>query len=274
MNTFKNMRLEAWRTENKRGKVIESMVSLHADDGRICSECGEEWPCKTREAALKLDDWTTHQKWDNPPRKEGLGYLSFFFTGQEFSEVCEQRRNSVNDIGHNLRACGEGWTFYDLDFTCEDRGVMQVPFVRLTVPYYVQKVLLRVVKSAWEKCIPDEKRITIDLSLARRERWLKVYGQGHGSVKLDFGGYKSEEVQAYFDKCKIEGGDSFARCAETVEAIARNTTFAADEVAKVHVRSDSDGFYWEAHTPKGQRTMNGGIINHGRDGSHDWSVHT
>jgi hypothetical protein len=265
MIDFQNMHLSVFRS--KRGKnaagedVIEGMVSLHARD---------------------------HVDGDAPRESEygrslGLNYLSFYFTQKEFEDIFQQRTFSANDIGHNVRAAGEHWTFYDLEFSAKARGMLQVPFVVVEIPYIVQRILLRMVRRAWAKCVPDGDRIEIVLPMVTRQRWLKTYGCGKGEAKLKFrewedrvttsAGEQVTKTQAFMLECEAAAGEKFKERVESLLTIARNQTIKRSETAHVEISKDWDGFYFQILRPDGKRTMNGGLINHGRDGQHDWSIH-
>ncbi len=208
------------------------------------------------------------------PREEGEGvkYLSFYFTLDEFNGLFTGKLGSCNDIGHNVRSMGgEVFTFYDMEFSSQSRGVMKVPFVNVNIPRYVSRVLMRVVRMTLRHCEPDGKRKRVELSHANRERWLRQYGQGTGKVEIDV---TSPESAAFFTDCRTHGGETFTRCIEGLKNIARNTTYRHTDVGTVKLSKDWDGFYFKIITPRGSCTLNGGVINHGRDGGHDWSTHT
>jgi hypothetical protein len=246
MTEFKFMYLSAYTTYRGRGdhRVIERMVSIHADDGR------------------------------DAERTDGMNYVSFFMTEEEFTGVMKGEIGAVTDIGHNLRVDGERFTFFDLDlgYRHETRGIMRVPYVIMMVPYHVRKILLRAVQRTWNRCLPDGDRLRIDIPLATRERWLSKYGQGKGEVLIDL--VNGEKTKEFFDECQAAGGKTFSDCIDRLVAIARNTTFKNNERGVVKLFKDWDGFYFNILGPDGHSRMNGGVINHGRDGTHDWSTHT
>ena len=205
------------------------------------------------------------------PRREGINYLSFYFTHKEFTDLFEGRTSSCNDCGHNVRRVSEIFTFYDMDFPSAPSGVMHIPFVNLTIPAHVQGILLRVVKARLRACQPGGERLDVVLPMAARERWLRRYGQGRGRVELNI----PEGHKIFFDACATnDTSGTFARCMDTLNRIAANATWRWTDVATVQLTKDWDGFYFRILRPDGRCTLNGGVINHGRDGKHDWSTHT
>jgi hypothetical protein len=234
MITFKRMSLEVYKRANGEG-----MIALHASEPLVGTE--------------------------------GIRYLSFYFTHEEFSGVLVGRLSGCSDCSHNLRRFGELYTFYDMEFSRHVRGVMHVPFVNVSIPRYVAKILDRVVRMALRGCEPDGGRITVELSFATRERWMRQYGQGTGKVNVDV---SDEKSAAFFTEMCTHGGETFARCIENLKDIARNTTYRHTDVGTVKLFKDYDGFYFCIITPRGSQGLNGGVINHGRDGKYDWSTHT
>jgi hypothetical protein len=72
---------------------------------------------------------------------------------------------------------------------------------------------------------------------------------------------------------------------DRVIAIARGGTAARSHVATVRVSCDDPGwerrddkrcrgFFWAAYDHRGRAIMHGGIIDRGREGPPDWSIHT
>lgn len=71
----------------------------------------------------------------------GIKNLSFYFTLTEFRGVMDGRMAGCTDIGHSLRATGDMFTFFNMEYPSAPRGVMHVPYVVLHVPYYVRRIL-------------------------------------------------------------------------------------------------------------------------------------
>lgn len=238
MQTFREMHLEVYRRENR-----EAMVSLHAEGVTV----GDP---------------------DARSSEAGIHYLSFYFTHREFTGVMRGELSGCNDIGHNLRACGEMLTFFDMDFPSSARGVMRVPYVNLHVPFHVRRILLRAVNMTLRRCEPGGERLRVGIPFDLRGRWSKQYGQGTGRVEWDVHG------KEFFDECQRDGGATFKRCMDSLHAVGRNGTFRHTDVARVCLSKDADGFYFRVFDAKGNCRLNGGVINHGRDGAHEWSTHT
>src|SRR5260221_117312 len=82
---------------------------------------------------------------------KGLYNISFYMTRAEFEDIVSGKSGSANDITHNLRAFGEGWTFYDLDFPVrKNSGTMNVPYVNVHFPVFCQNVILKAAKKIWK----------------------------------------------------------------------------------------------------------------------------
>lgn len=206
----------------------------------------------------------------------GLRYISFYFTRQEFTDIVMGRSSSACDIGHNLRAFGDMWTFFDLDFPSKAEGVMQVPYVNLMVPKQAQLIMLKAAKRVWaglKKNPPENRydapRVSITLSQSWRDRMMRLYGVGKGKVQLDLRGVSELQLEK---ECQTE---SFKHAFERVKTIAQNSTRAYFQTATLYISKDREDYYWIARNPKGFTIMNGGIVNHSKDGdAPDWSCHT
>ncbi len=244
MIAFREISLTVYKTEYR--KVEQSMVVWNAREPLV----GD------------LDD----RKYTS---EVGLKNLSFFMTLEEFNGILDGRLSAASDIGHYLRTSGADFMFYDLEFPRETRGVFTVPFVRLDVPYYVRRILKRVVRIALRRAEVDGDRISVPIPFTLRERWVKQYGIGKGQVEIQ----ASDETLALVERHKSD--PDFAWSYESVRAIAQNTTDRHTDRAKLTLSAFGDREVgWAAYTPKGAFRMNGGIIDHGKDGKHDWHVHT
>ena len=253
MKTFKSFSISAYKTEDSRGKCTRSMVVLNA------------------RGPLVGDPDTSKSSTET-----GLQYLSFFMTIYEFNDLMDGRVSSLTDCSHNVRSIGSNFMFYDMEYARDARGVLQIPYACIDIPSQVCKILKRAVRMLLRNC-PDESasrdRPEFHISMENRERWSRQYGIGKGKVEV----VAEPETIAYVEKCKAEGDKTFLHSLETVTRIARNTTSKHTESGKLHMSKYSrhDGeINWCAYTPQGVFRMNGGIIDHGKDGNHDWSVHT
>lgn len=295
MLTFKSFRLEVYRRHKQNAMVTIQARDPAVDgkflpcdcnkrrDGNLCDCFTDIRPgrfgidiCADYCASRKTD---VHTDYCASKRQAGINFLSFYMAETEFNGLFTGKLGACNDIGHNLRASGEHWTFFDLEFPRETRGVAQVPYVVVNFPHYVQKILHRAVRLALCQCDRDpeperENRVVIEIPWSVRERWMRRYGNSKGQVQIDVSPSASEFLRECATKAADLNDTTFVRCMEHLDAIARNTTYKSDEVGVVKLSKDMDGFYFEIYTPKGRRTLNGGVINHGRDGKVDWSLHT
>lgn len=204
----------------------------------------------------------------------------FVFTRSEFEGIVAGRVSEVADGYHRLSVCGDRWTFYDIDevmSASKGHGRASVRFLILDIPRIVAKILLRCANRmlkadsvARSLALPllHTSRTELEIPQATRERWSRVYGQGSGRVVWDFGEYYPEEARRRTEK--LFESYTGRRSLSTLYGLAAGRTFAAYETAVVQVRPDGrDGdLYFQAGR------FNGGVINHGQDGSDDWSVHT
>lgn len=257
MKDFTSMYIEVWSREAHNPKnPPEEMLAIHAE---------------------------------MPKDQSGLRHLWFVLTRQQLSAIVDGRMSAVEDGYHKATVHGDNWFFYDMDGIPREKfGTMKVPFYNATLPLTFMKAVLRLCKKTWALLdkgrreakeagtnrydLPD--RINIPVSQAHRDRSSRLYGQGKGKVILDFGDWKSEETTAFWEKTLAEGGDTFARCVSGILAIAANSTWGFHQKARLRISKDLDGFNWAAYRPNGAFIMNGGLVNHSREGGQDWSSHT
>jgi len=232
-------------------------------------------------------DWLTIRG-ERPEGAPGLRHVWFVLTRKELEKLVAGETDTASDGYHKVAVYGDRWTFYDFELPTREAGTFECKYLAVDMPRTFMRAVQRLARKTWglmkaardadprgERTYDRPSCITLDMTPAHVERALRLYGQGHGEVVLDFGDYKAEETSAFLDECKRNGGKTFNDSLDRVRTIARNSTWSVFQRAKVRVSKDWDGFYWEARTPGGRRIMNGGIVNHGaRDGGHDWSVHT
>lgn len=197
----------------------------------------------------------------------GLRRISFYFLRKEFEAFVSGERDSFQDISHHLHTFGECCTFYDMEIPMDARGIMKVPYYRMNIPFFMRNLMLRIAKRIWA-ADPDE-RIEVRFSPERLARIERLYGIGKGQSKLDM----QPETEAFFGECMEKGGN-FKDMIDRLLVIAQNTTTSFYQTGRVELSKDWDGFLFQIITPKGNRSMHGGVINHGRDGKVDWSIHT
>lgn len=200
----------------------------------------------------------------------GIRGLSFYCTEADFVALLTGKVDSLSDGYHGVRRFVESYTFFDMEFPRESRGVLPLPYVRLEIPNAVARVLVRAVRMTLRRCVPNGDRLRVEIPFETRERWVRQYGQGTGEVRFEI----PEDQQARYRECAATGGPSFKNCIENLERIALNNTWRHTDVSTVYLSKDRNGWYFCIYSPKGARRMNGGVINHGSDGNQDWSTHT
>ncbi len=234
MNTLKSMHIEVW-SDNGRG-----MLSIRGD---------------AHESA-----------------KPGLSYLWFLMFEREFRDIVSGRMTSAQDGYHKLDTMGDRWTFFDMQVPVRSHGEMTIPYINLEVPLFVQQTLLRMCERIWSAGSGIKgatQKVTIHLTLQMRNRWIRKYGQGKGSVRWVVDADTQTRIDAHKSDAK------FTSCIQHIEQIARNRTEGWFDTASVHMGKDLDGYWWSCVSPNGNRVMTGGLVNHSRDEStFDWSLHT
>ena len=246
MRAFRHMHLEVFRHEKGDG-----MVALYARDPTI-------------------GDFYTPMTIGYPYKDTGLSGLSIYFSEEEFFGLLDGKIHAHNDCAHNVRRFCELYTFFDMEYSAKNSGVMQVPFVNMQIPHYVARILKRAVKATLKRCEPGGERLQVDLPWATRDRWMRHYGQATGKVAIEV----DERCRDAFDTAVAAHDESFDRCIDNLQRIAKNGTYRHTETGTVKLFHDHAGFYFCILAPDGRRTLNGGVINHGRDGKQDWSTHT
>jgi hypothetical protein len=258
--------------------------------------------------SLKFEMWCNYPSDDrNPPQEmvaikgqrgeegnEGLRYVWFVLSRTEFQDLLTGKRTTAEDGYHQVVVHGDSWLFYDMESLGGRRksGTFSVPFYRANMPRTFMRAVLRLCKKTWKllangykDCIAAKgnkydlpHRIEIVVSKEHRERIERLYGQGLGNVRIDFGDYKAEEAKVAFDNLMENGGEgdrSFRSCVEGRIAIVKNSTWGFHQTGTLRLfyRGPNE-FDWAAINPQGKAFYNGGIINHGRDGGNDWASHT
>lgn len=206
------------------------------------------------------------------PAPEGTLTRFHIFTLEELTRLTTKGGVVLDSSHHCEQVFGAAWFFYDIACPTQTAGKTEVRFLTITVPHPIQRVLVRYFRLVGQS-IPNSDAPTkvIEISQGRRERWCQQYGRGTGKLEIK----TDERSQEFLAKCKAEDkSGELAQYVQQVEGIARGTTIAFFETAVLRFHKDWDGFYWEAVTPAGRVSMNGGIINHGKDGEPRWSIHT
>jgi len=203
--------------------------------------------------------------------KKGLEYINFVFTYEEFVGFFGGKIGAVVDLSHNCKRIGELVMFYDMSFPNENQGLLSVPFANITIPYFVQKMLVKFAEKYHNKLSADYDHNTkeIELPLNVRNNLLSKYGQAKGKFVIEC---VLPEIEEKFNQ--VKDNENFNKALDNLKRIALNGTYSCYETGKVKLFHDFAGFYFKILDPYDRLTMNGGLINHGKDGKNDWSVHT
>jgi len=202
------------------------------------------------------------------PKDSDLYSISFFFTKEEFKKFASGSWSTFIDITYHCQSIGDMALFFSINVPRETYGTMNVPFYSLQFPVFARRIILRAAEKIWAKNSTDREKIVVDDE--RSARWVKQYGDGKGEVEVDI---VSPETSQLYNEIKDKGGEFNDRM-ERLQTIAKNGTIAFFQTGKVRLMKDWDGFTFDIISPKGKSTMFGGLVNHGRDGKFDWSIHT
>lgn len=187
--------------------------------------------------------------------------------------------DTIEDGFHRMNLCGDLATFFNFELPRGKEGVLKIPFLTLEIPVFVRKMIVRMVRGTWKRLRaaasnsgqPERTpNVVIEFSQEQTERLLAKYGQGKGKVLV-----KSEKETLDKIADDMVKSPDFGSCYERLMQIAKNSTRAKHQLAELHVYPDRDDYGWTAFDWKKRRIMNGGLINHARDGAPpDWSIHT
>ena len=212
---------------------------------------------------------------DNVP---GLRYVSFFIHESELSKFSNPAwTETLEDVTHRMNISGDRVMFYDLELPMHWEGQMTIPYLAVHWPTAARKVLARMAKTIWRRLKANWNpegdnynlpRVRFSFTAQQAERLETRYG--HGTGKVDF--QISENVRERYAEDLKNG--NFAERVEWLAQITRNTTSAHWQIGTLYISRDADGYYFSTVTPWKKRSMHGGVINHGRDGKPDWSIHT
>lgn len=235
-------------------------------------------------------DGKKHGVWfeaEGPAGSPGLEHISFCMYQPELVNLVGGKTSECSDLTTKLDKLSEYWTFYRFELPRGDAGTFQVPYRRIFFPRTFMRLMLRRIQRVWAMQAAalangaepyDVPRVRIEVSANERARATRLYGQGHGRIRVVTTG---AETVDFLTRCQEEAGPTFKRQFASLEQIARNSTYGHHETATLYIHRDGrewwEGFYWSIANPRGVRVMNGGLINHGhREGrpDHDWSVHT
>lgn len=219
-----------------------------------------------------------------PEGSEGPRYISFYMGDDELKQFADNHFSfTLDDITHRLHISGDVITFYDFEIPMKSSGTMQIPFVKVSFPWYARRILFRIASRIWkglranysEERKYDVPRVRFSFTESQGFRLEKKYGSGSGSVKLNI----QEEIANRFESdrnnpCQHRDG-LFSNQFDRLMCIARNSTHASWEQSKLNIYKDGDSYFWTATSSKNKQIMHGGLINHARNGeSPRWSIHT
>lgn len=204
------------------------------------------------------------------PEDSDLRCISFFFTKDDFEKFVKSDWDTIVDITHRCYVCGDLAVFYDFDVPRVSYGKMELPYYSMNFPQFVRRVILRAANKIWKTNSEDRVRINIDDK--KLARWVNQYGRASGRVELELA---SEATEDLFYEAKSKSSN-FEDNIEKLMTIAKNGTNCFYHTGKVRLLKDTymDSFTFNIISPKGRSTMFGGLINHGRNGDADWSIHT
>lgn len=205
-------------------------------------------------------------RWDSD-EKEGLDYTWLCLSPEEF-EKATHGSGIYQDGYHHAEVYGDTWMFYRLEI---QRGAGSVPvkYRNIDLPRHVLQDFAKLVQRKLPY-LKAEDEILVEYTQKARARLVRLWGQGKGKASLDM----NEETAARFDEHRKTGGESFERCIEHLKQMAKNQTTSAFDTGVVRLWKDWDGYFWELRNMKGDCVLHGGLINHGKDGAPDWSLHT
>lgn len=206
---------------------------------------------------------------------------SFVMTQAEF-ELAVRGGGEFSDGYHKLSVLTDTWSFVNLEYPRENIGVMRNHFWRATFPTFAARALARLLKMTASRMRKDQS-IDIKIPMTTRKRWLKLYGQGKGSVEILPGTDETlAQLQADIDADNAahagERRSSLADQFAHLQRIALNRTFWYRDRAKLKLYRERDGGYygWAAYDPHGNFIMNGAMVNHSKEegAKPNWSTHT
>jgi hypothetical protein len=190
-----------------------------------------------------------------------LRSIWFVFRHEEFQAFADGSRWTFEDGYHKLNNFVEYCTFYDLQIPSGEYGEAKVPYFNVIIPMFLRRAIARLAKRV-VPTLDDGDVYEIEPTPERVERWMKLYGQGTGSVEVEVAEQVREQYEANVGRANFD--ENVAR----LKQIALNSTSCWLHNRKVHLSYDFAGFFF---TVPG---MHGGLINHGTEESPDWSLHT
>lgn len=220
---------------------------------------------------------------DGKPGKKSVWFVLY---RNELEAILRGDRDCATDGYHKLQVYGDSWFFYDQELPSAETGEMKCPFWNLELPRTFMKAILRLARKTWgfmaqARAEPKNDRrydrpenVTVHVSGEEYARVCRLYGQGKGIARLVLDDTSADFLMSCAFDAADKGDRSLAQGFNRILQIAKNTTRGFHQTASVRLSKDYNGFFWNALTPSGKSTMHGGLINHGKEGSHDWALHT
>jgi hypothetical protein len=195
--------------------------------------------------------------------KERFRFISFIMSLESFEKFSKNSWSyHEEDCYYHLASSGDRVTFYNLELPVHQRaGELNVPFISVNFPMFARRIILRAAK----RIVKTGKNDTIQVHPLKLARWEKLYSRQSGMVMT----LSSTDTFARVQKLE-RSGSNFLEKLEYLKKIAKNSTSTFWETAKLHLSTDSDGFFWVARNPRGQEILHGGLYE--RDG--EWHVAT
>jgi hypothetical protein len=208
----------------------------------------------------------------------------FCFSPKQWRQFVDGTGNAFADIGHLIRRdWSDAFTFVDMDpAPSRDQGTMEVKYARIRCPQRLLDCIDRLLRLKQRR----EKNVRLELDPKRLARICERYGQGTGKVKVvvdrETAQRLGKDILADLRAGKKRGGVRLKNQVRNWIGIARNTTWAFNQTATLHINKDWDGYFVNALRPDGKSALHGGLINHGsREDKEtgevsppDWSSHT
>lgn len=203
-------------------------------------------------------------------QNNGLRYISFYMTAEEFESVCNYGPVMISDVGHKLECFGDGVMFFDMERPTDTCGQGSFRYYNATFPVFIRKMLLRVARRVWKNGPQDETRTVLNIDPVRFVRWNKLYSCGSGRVEL----LQDDISRNYLEERLSENKTNLRENVDRLLLIAKNGTNRFWQTGKVRLSKDWDGFNFNILTPKGKSSLHGGVVDHGKNGKPAWSIHT
>lgn len=210
-----------------------------------------------------------------PEGAKGLTRVWFVLESHELDGLCTGSVSAAEDGYHKLTRHGDTCTFYDFMMPGGGAGEVIVPYVSLHMPRAFWRYLRAIARGYWRAARADaegdtdakyrQPRLETVIPRDVLARFDRRYGHGHGRVRVEASERFAADIRAR--------GLSFWSMVDRLSTIARNYTSSVYQETTLRIMDDGAGYFWT--TTRGtRRGLHGGLINHGRDGTDDWSIHT